>query len=270
MTPLMHYLVQSLGFLIAAIVLSLLLLPAEKVFPRVRARTPATGRVATILVVALASAAASLLYLAYMQVPLIRIALPFQLVDLSRAPVADWQLALVSFLLLDFFNWLFHWLSHKLPPLWRLHAIHHADESVTALSTLLHHPLETVMASLFTLLCGVVFGLPLLIMLLYAVVTALHAVVTHANLRIPARLDFWLRLLIVTPDMHRTHHSVDLREGNSNFGLVFTIWDRLFGTYTAHPARGESGLIMGLPADEKPDRFTAAVLLLLPFRRRKR
>ena len=270
MTALMQYLIQPFGLLIAAVVLALLLLPAEKIFPRVEGRAPVSGRVVAILVLALTSAAASLIYLTYAQLPLIRLALPFQVVNLSRAPLPDWALALSAFLLLDFFNWLFHWLSHKIPPLWRLHAIHHADEDVTAISTLLHHPLETFATSLFILLCGVLFGLPLLIMLVYAIIAVLHAVITHANLRIPSRLDGWLRLLVVTPDMHRTHHSVDMREGNSNFGVVLTVWDRLFGTYTAHPARGESGIIMGLPADEKPDRFTSSDLLLLPFKRKKR
>jgi sterol desaturase/sphingolipid hydroxylase (fatty acid hydroxylase superfamily) len=92
----------------------------------------------------------------------------------------------------------------------------------------------------------------------------------HADIALPRRLDRWLRWIIVTPDLHRTHHSCDMREGNSNFGQVFTIWDRLFGTYLDRPALPESQLRMGLPEASRPTRFGSVTLLAYPFQRRKR
>ena len=96
----------------------------------------------------------------------------------------------------------------------------------------------------------------------------IHGVLSHADIRIPASIDRVLRLVLVTPDSHRTHHSIDMREGNSNFGIVLTVWDRLFGTYVDQPKTGVSELMMGLPPSESPKGFTVSALFLHPFQRR--
>ncbi len=202
-----------------------------------------------------------------LQDPLMRATLPYQFVSIAKLPIPDWLLFVVSFLILDFLNYAIHRLAHVFEPLWRLHAIHHADEEVTALTGILHHPLETLVAGILLFMIVMLLGIPVLVYLLFGFAAAIHSGLSHANIALPAWLDSALRILIVTPDMHRTHHSVAMREGNSNFGALFTIWDRLFGTYVAHPKRGESNLLMGLPASQRPRRFAIADLLLYPVMR---
>jgi sterol desaturase/sphingolipid hydroxylase (fatty acid hydroxylase superfamily) len=138
---------------------------------------------------------------------------------------------------------------------------------VTAFSALLHHPFEQIYSALFITGFAVVLGVPVLILVYYGLVLAVHAVFSHANLVLPSWLDRFVRLAFVTPDVHRTHHSQDMSEGNSNFGAVLTLWDRLFGTYVDQPREALADLSMGLPANGKPARFSAKELLLLPLRR---
>ena len=138
------------------------------------------------------------------------------------------------------------------------------------MSGLLHHPLETLLSAVFLLFFTVVLGIPVLVFVIYGACIGVHSAITHADVALPRRFDWALRWLIVTPDVHRTHHSIQQREGNSNFGQVFTIWDRLFGTYVDRPAAAEAMLIMGLPDSEKPRAFSVAGLLLHPFLWRRR
>jgi sterol desaturase/sphingolipid hydroxylase (fatty acid hydroxylase superfamily) len=153
-------------------------------------------------------------------------------------------------------------------PFWRIHSVHHSDENVTAVSSLLQHPLGVLLSGGIHLFFAVLLGLPLLVFIIYGFFAVVHGVFTHADIRLPGRLDEMLRKIIVTPDLHRTHHSIDMQEGNSNFGVVFTFWDRLFGTYVKQPKTGVPDLVMGLPSSESPRRFTPAGLFLHPFRRR--
>jgi sterol desaturase/sphingolipid hydroxylase (fatty acid hydroxylase superfamily) len=175
----------------------------------------------------------------------------------------------VSFLLVDFLTYVFHRLSHMVPLLWRLHAIHHADEHVTAVTAQLHHPLETVASFVFLLFLYVVLGVPVVVAIIYGLVFAVHNAFSHADIRLPRDVDRLLRWIIVTPDLHRTHHSSDMREGNSNFGQIFSIWDRLLGTYVDRPSVPEAELSMGLPAAARPAAFKTSALLAYPFRRKR-
>src|SRR5690348_5190633 len=172
---------------------------------------------------------------------------PLRVFNLGRLPLPDWAIFVLSFLLVDLLNYVFHWLSHAVPMLWRLHAIHHSDEHVTAVTGQLHHPLELVASYVFLIFVYVLIGMPILAAIIYGLVYAVHNAFAHADIALPARLDRALRWVLVTPDLHRTHHSRDLREGNSNFGQVFTVWDRLFGTYIDRPSLPEAELRMGLP-----------------------
>lgn len=263
-----QFFIQGASLYFITILVCVLLLPFEKFFPRLPANKQSFGRLVAILVVSLTSLLATFLYLIYGQDQIIRFLLSFQIANISLAPVPDWSLAVGSILIIDFLNYSFHWLSHKITVLWRLHSIHHSDEHLNAFSGLLHHPLETLASALFTILFAALLGLPVLIIILYGFALAFHAALSHANVRIPEKLDSIFRLIFVTPDMHRTHHSIDMREGNSNYGGIFSFWDRLFRTYTAHPASGESKLKMGLPKSEKPKSFSGIDLLIHPFKRR--
>lgn len=140
---------------------------------------------------------------------------------------------------------------------------------MTAVSALLQHPLGALISAFIHLFFAVLLGLPLLVFILYGFTAVIHGVLSHADVRIPSSIEKVLRWVIVTPDWHRTHHSIDMREGNSNFGIMFTFWDRLFGTYVEQPKSGVSELVMGLPSSESPRGFTVSALFLHPFKSRK-
>ena len=122
----------------------------------------------------------------------------------------------------------------------------------------------------FLLFLYVVLGVPVVAAIFYGLAYAIHNSFAHADITLPRSLDRSLRWIIVTPDLHRTHHSVERREGNSNFGQIFTVWDRLLGTYVDRPSVPEAELSMGLPATAQPSAFKTSALLAYPFLNRKR
>lgn len=264
----LNQLLQGSIFFLALLLTALLLMPLEKFFPRIAEHYPLRRRATSILLIALLGLAVSLAVQFWLQNGAIAAFLKLRLFALSKAAMPDWLMVIAAFLLLDLASWLSHWLSHRFQLLWRLHAVHHADEHVTALSGLLHHPLETLFVWIFMLMVAVITGVPVLVFFAYGATVALHAAISHADIAVPQKLDKALRWVIVTPDVHRIHHSQNMREGNSNFGTLFTIWDRLFGTYIDKPAQAPEALSMGLPASERPRDFSAFSLLMLPFRRR--
>jgi sterol desaturase/sphingolipid hydroxylase (fatty acid hydroxylase superfamily) len=143
--------------------------------------------------------------------------------------------------------------------------VHHADKHVTAATGLLHHPLEMVFNFIVTVCLLILFGISLQVIVAYSLLSTLHNLLVHANVSIPARLDRVLRWFMVTPDMHRTHHSVRPTEGNSNFGQLFPYWDWLFRTYQAKPSTPLAKLKMGLIEPNKGFAFNPLGLLSQPF-----
>jgi sterol desaturase/sphingolipid hydroxylase (fatty acid hydroxylase superfamily) len=249
---------------------AVLLLPLERWFPRILNRNSQGGRLVAIFAMALAALFASLFIQFYLQTSLVSLFLGLKFVSIAKLPLDATLVFAASFLLLDFLSYLLHVVFHHFALFWRVHAVHHADEHVTAVSGLLHHPLEVLLSAVFLLFFTVVLGIPVLVFVIYGACMAVHSAITHADVALPRRLDRALRWLIVTPDVHRIHHSIQLREGNSNFGQMFTLWDRLFGTYVDRPAATEAMLVMGLPDGEKPRAFSVAGLLLHPFLWRRR
>jgi sterol desaturase/sphingolipid hydroxylase (fatty acid hydroxylase superfamily) len=161
----------------------------------------------------------------------------------------DWPVEVtvtLGVLVVDALNYATHRAAHLIPWWWRVHKLHHSDTVVDVSTTLRHHPLESLLTSFVLLVCYAALGLPLYSILIHGLLVLLHGPFTHANIRIPARLDRVLRWVVITPDMHRIHHSVRMDEGNSNFGSVLTWWDRLGGTYHADPAGGHTGMTLGL------------------------
>ncbi|WP_424982798.1 sterol desaturase family protein [Maritalea sp. S77] len=260
----LYYLSLDQTHWILIIALILFFLPLERFFPKVT-RNVALSRLFAVLSLAVCTQLTIWLFKTYFYVDLITLFLNLQIYSISRAEIPTAAIYLICFLVLDLTVYVYHVLSHKILPLWKLHSIHHADETVDASTGVLHHPFETIGSFLLTLAIAIAFGFPVLSLIIYAGVGTLHNMFAHANITLPSALDRVLRLVIVTPDMHRTHHSIDMREGNSNFGQVFSFWDRLFGTYIAVPKSGEANLIMGLPDSEKPKSFTLHGLLLHPF-----
>jgi sterol desaturase/sphingolipid hydroxylase (fatty acid hydroxylase superfamily) len=184
-----------------------------------------------------------------------------------------WTLPLVvsiaaGVLIRTFVSDLIHVAMHRLPWLWRVHRVHHTDTALDVSSTVRFHPLEFAVALPPVLVAIAIFGISPAALVLYEILDAGMAVWTHANLRLPRRIDSALRWFLVTPDMHRIHHSAIQRETDSNYGVIFPWWDRLCGTYRAEPAGGHARMTLGLTEcqDERSSRIVW--LLGLPFRRR--
>ena len=177
-----------------------------------------------------------------------------------------WLSVLLAFLLLDFAIWLQHLISHIVPVFWRLHQVHHADRDIDVSTALRFHPLEILLSLVYKFVWIAVFGMPAVAVFVFEAVLNGAALFNHANVRLPKRFDQILRLIIVTPDMHRVHHSVKPSETNSNYGFNLSIWDRLFGTYVAQPEAGHDDMTIGLTRyqSDKPGEFAWSILL--PFR----
>lgn len=240
--------------------------PLEHRFPRLLRSADSTRRLASIIALGCCSFGVAVLFQAQLFQPLIGVFAPLSLVSISQLSIPEWLGFGLSLLLLDFVQYGLHGLSHKIPPLWALHSIHHSDKHVTAATSLLHHPLETLVAYILTLFVLVVLGISVQVILAYAVLSMLHNAFSHANIHIPESVDRVLRFVIVTPDMHRTHHSVVLVEGNSNFSQIFPWWDWLFGTYKAVPSKPAADLKMGLAEPSTFSGFNLLDLLFQPFR----
>lgn len=164
----------------------------------------------------------------------------------NTVEVPFWATVLVSMLLLDIAIYLQHVMFHAIPALWRLHRMHHADLEFDATTGLRFHPIEILISTVFKLAVVAALGPPAVAVLLFEVILSTTALFNHANISLPPSVDRWLRWIVVTPDMHRVHHSVDPRETNSNYGFNLPWWDRLLRTYVAQPAKGHNGMEIGI------------------------
>ncbi|MCT8339324.1 sterol desaturase family protein [Flavobacteriaceae bacterium TK19130] len=154
----------------------------------------------------------------------------FGLLHLFQAPL--WVELLLSLLVLDFIaQYGVHYLLHKVPPLWRLHIVHHSDKNVDVTSGTRHHPLDFVLRETFAIIAVVIMGMPIAFYLFYRILSVLFTYWTHANISLPLALDKGLSYIIVTPNMHKFHHHYELPWTDSNYGNMFSVWDRLFGTF---------------------------------------
>ena len=172
---------------------------------------------------------------------------------------------IASLLLLDLAIYAQHVAFHKAPLLWRLHRMHHTDLDFDVTTALRFHPLEIVLSMLIKLAVVLLLGAPAVSVLLFEVILNATAMFNHGNVGLPPALDRVLRWMVVTPDMHRVHHSVRPEETNSNFGFNLPWWDRLFGTYRDQPRDGHTGMTLGLDyfRDRRATRLDG--LLLQPF-----
>jgi sterol desaturase/sphingolipid hydroxylase (fatty acid hydroxylase superfamily) len=176
-----------------------------------------------------------------------------------------WVKLVIALLALDLAIWFQHLVSHKVPVFWRLHQVHHADRDIDVTTAIRFHPVEIALSMLWKIVLVIPLGASPFAVFLFEVILNACAMFNHANIALPAWFDGALRLFIVTPDMHRVHHSVLYREHDRNYGFNLSLWDRLFGTYLAQPKGGHHGMIIGLPPyqSEAPTRFGWS--LLLPF-----
>jgi sterol desaturase/sphingolipid hydroxylase (fatty acid hydroxylase superfamily) len=188
---------------------------------------------------------------------------------LNHFDLGFWPSMAVTLLILDFAVWLQHVLLHAVPALWRLHRVHHADLEFDVTTGSRFHPLEMVLSALLKFAVILALGPPLLAVLVFEVLLNATSMFNHGNFRLPSALDRVLRWIVVTPDMHRVHHSVEVDETNSNFGFNLPWWDRLFGTYRAAPRAGHDGMTIGLAEDRDPAEVETLIgMIMLPFRRK--
>ena len=161
--------------------------------------------------------------------------------------------AAIAFVVLDFAVWLQHWVMHRFSFLWRMHAVHHSDRDLDVTTALRFHPFELIVSTLYKGAIVALLGVPLLVALTFELWLNANALFNHSNIRLPARLDRLLRMVLVTPNMHLVHHSVRPDDQRQNYGFALSVWDRLFGTYRSHSSSGPLHRI-GLSGiqDERP------------------
>lgn len=172
-----------------------------------------------------------------------------------------------SFILLDFIIWLEHVASHKIPILWRIHRMHHSDGGFDVTTALRFHPLEIVLSMVWKVLIIALIGAPALAVLIFEIVLNGMAMFNHTNVKLPIWLDRLIRPFLVTPDMHRVHHSTSPDETDTNYGFSFSVWDRIFGTYHDQPALGHERMNIGLKEYEPAKSGQLLTALLIPFRK---
>jgi sterol desaturase/sphingolipid hydroxylase (fatty acid hydroxylase superfamily) len=187
---------------------------------------------------------------------------------LNHWPAPGWVRFLIAVAALDFAIYLQHILFHAVPALWRLHMVHHADLDFDVTTGLRFHTLEILVSTFIKIAAVAALGPPVAAVLTFEVLLNATSMFNHSNVRMPDRLDRLVRLFVVTPDMHRVHHSVDRREANTNFGFSLPWWDLLLGTYRRQPANGHESMAIGVKhfrEEEKVERL--AGMLALPFLR---
>jgi len=184
---------------------------------------------------------------------------------LNQVDLPFWLKVALSAIFLDFVIYLQHVMFHAVPTLWRLHMMHHADMDFDLTTGTRFHPIEILISMFIKFAAIIVLGAPALGVLIFEVLLNGTAMFNHGNFYIPPGVDRLLRWLVVTPDMHRVHHSIFPSETNSNFGFNLPWWDRLMGTYRAQPTRGHDGMTIGLNQFRDPSRLTLPRLLVLPF-----
>lgn len=173
---------------------------------------------------------------------------------------------MISVVAMDFIIYLQHVLVHAVPALWRLHRVHHADLDYDVTTGSRFHPIEIILSMLIKFATILVLGPPVVGVVIFEVVLNAMAMFNHGNVRLPPGIDRVLRLIVVTPDMHRVHHSVEDNEANSNFGFNLSIWDRLFGTYIPQPRGGHEGMTIGIHKYREPRQVAwLPGMLALPF-----
>lgn len=187
---------------------------------------------------------------------------------LNHFKLPFWVATLLTVIAMDFVIWLQHVTVHAVPVLWRLHRVHHADPDYDLTTGARFHPIEIVLSMLIKVATIAVLGAPVVAVLMFEVLLNAAAMFNHGNIRLPAGLDRVLRWVIVTPDMHRVHHSVEEDESNANFGFNLPWWDRLFGTYREQPRAGQLGMTIGLPGHtDLHEVARLGGMLLMPFKR---
>ncbi len=214
---------------------------------------------------------------------LLRIAFPIMAVGLAAYAEQQqwglwWQLAgesapailfgimvLISVILLDLVVYWQHRIFHHVPFLWRLHRMHHADTDIDVTTALRFHPIEIMLSMLVKMAIVMLLGIPVIAVIIFEIILNASAMFNHANIKLSATVDRYLRIYLVTPDMHRVHHSIIPLEHHNNFGFCLSCWDRWFGSYIAQPEKGHTNMRIGLPYFREEHWKNIARMLWMPF-----
>ena len=180
--------------------------------------------------------------------------------------INDVILIIASIMLLDAAIYFQHKISHHVPMLWRLHRMHHSDLDIDVTTAIRFHPIEIILSMLIKITVIILLGVPIIAVVLFELLLNLTAMFNHSNIRISSKVDRYIRTILVTPDMHRVHHSIKGSETNHNFGFCLPWWDRLFGSYQAQPELGHKKMQIGLPYFRDPKECQVKHMLIQPFR----
>lgn len=179
-----------------------------------------------------------------------------------------WITFIGSIILLDLAIYWQHRVMHAIPLLWRIHRVHHADLDIDVTTGIRFHPIEIVLSMLFKFFIILLFGIPVIAIIIFEITLNATSLFSHSNIQLPPPLDRLLRRVIVTPDMHRVHHSIDLSESNRNFGFNLSCWDRWFRTYQDQPHAGHQKMTIGIKDFRKiDDCVKLRGILSIPFKK---
>lgn len=164
----------------------------------------------------------------------------------NHVPVPGWTAIAIGIVALDLAGYTLHRLEHRVPLLWRIHRLHHSDPDVDATTAFRFHAFEIALIIATEILVVLALGVPAAAIVGYLLLSAVMSVLSHANVRLPPDIDRALRLIVITPRMHRVHHSIERVDYDSNFSVTLSLWDRLFRTYRSAPLRGDQGVVFGV------------------------
>ena len=185
---------------------------------------------------------------------------------LNLYELSFWVKLIVGFICLDGLLYFQHRLSHKIPGLWRLHRVHHADTEMDVTTANRVHPLESVWLTFLRVSLCVLLGIPLLVLIFYQISLNVISIFNHANIRFPANIERAINKFLVTPAMHETHHSSHVKDFDTNFAFIFSFWDRFFGTYKAQSIKHNGEVILGIDQFRDTKEMNLVSLLTMPFR----
>lgn len=247
----------------------LIMMAAEAVFPRKQRALPRAHRwTSNLLLIVIDGVFVRLLFpIVAVGVAVIAAEKNWGLFNWLEMPI--WLEITLSIIILDMMIYWQHVAFHHVPVLWALHKVHHADRDIDVTTGSRFHPIEISISMAYKMALVAILGAPVLAVILFELILNGCAMFNHSNVRLPLGFDKWLRRFIVTPDMHRVHHSTIVAETNSNFGFSLSLWDRIFGSYTPQPTQGHDGMVIGLKEYQTKGPASLAWSLWLPFKAKK-
>lgn len=201
----------------------------------------------------------------HLLIPYLKLLVPIQIYSLASWEVALWINATACFLAIDLIQYWNHRVHHLIAPLWRLHRLHHSDKEMDTLTNWRHHPVEYISGWFLVTAVFILFDLPMIVIAAYALVAGTNAAFSHSRFTLPSYVSRVIEWVFVTPNAHRVHHSLELKESNSNFGTVFLFWDRLFGTYVAREKATVDSMRLGIDDNQSPATETLFQFLANPL-----